>query len=228
MAIDTPGFTDFASNGSCDVSFPELTCGSIDCALGTTACTTISVVGGVAPYTWSTSKGVISGSGASVTLCPGANTGFNVAGAAICKQVKYCCTFTGCSSKSWGCNDQSTQACTSVGGCSCPGMGSCACSSCAGCTNLSGCINSASCSCKTNPSACWCCGGGGSCCGTTGCECLQTHGTSCDVRSAGQISGGCVPCTISMAGGVVVTVEDALGNQAFCTVSVVDPDGKAI
>jgi hypothetical protein len=234
MAVNTPGFSNFTVNdsgGSCETSFPSLMAsGAMDCSLGTAACITVTVTGGVAPYDWSTNLGVISGSGSSITLCPEANPGSGVGGNAFGKCAMYCCVFVSCSCSYFGCNDQINAGCSGTGCatiCSATGR-NCTCSSCSGCSPLDCCLGGQPGCMSVNS-----CNHGG-CCGTTnnpgnGCACLAASGAQADLRTGTMISAGCNPCSISMAGGnVTVTVTDALGSSAFVVIDVTDPDGKPI
>ena len=192
--------------------------GTMNCFTGQTSVPLVAT-GGVPPYTWSTDRGSITVGDptSSATLTPATNTGSGVAGNAYGKQVKYCCTFTGCVGEIWKCDGTVAFPCGtgSVPDC---GLGACACGSCSGCSNLSGCIDIAGCACRVDPVT-RCCGQGTTF--SSACAALASHGTACDLRSAGMIAAGCNPCAVQfMSGEPVVTVTDSEGNSFSFTVEV--------
>ncbi len=192
---------------SCDPISVEAS-GDIDCLLGP-ECVTLTAAGGVAPYSWSTTKGAITPAVDTLTaeLCPPTNSGSGLGGGAY----QIVSVFKGSS-----CFHYYTLEvfdCAGVGG-GCSGVGGSECGHGApGANSASFCASGSTCE------------GTGSCTGlpTYNPYCAGLYATRqwmCDRRSAAQISGGCSPCRISMDGGAVVTVEDSLGNTAFVAVGV--------
>lgn len=180
--------------------------GTMDCVGA--ASVTLTVTGGAAPYTWSTTVGVLSSStGSSVALTPPVNSGSGLPGIAYSytsKYVKPFCT-TDCFRARYAC-DGSFIDCTGAGGNACMAtLGG----SCSGFvtdpTNIPGPVyRSSAAHCTTLPVY------------TDGCAgVLATKQCLLDERSGAQISGGCAPCVIVFADGAIVTVTDAQGHQAF-------------
>lgn len=188
--------------------------GTINCLTGDST-VPIFVNGGVGPYTWSTTLGSLGASTTSTgsnTLGPSTNTGSSVSGTAAGKCVKYCRTFIFCSCKAWGCDGSEVQACSETG-CStiCTAAGiNCSCADCGSCPNISCCL----------PAFTSCV----SCCDTpqvdSGCACLNSHGTTVDLRTAQMISDGCNPCITQFMNSPVVTVTDSRGNSISFSVEV--------
>lgn len=178
---------------------------SLKCA--TTKSLRLIACGGLPPYTWSHtgSLGLSHTEGNETVVTPPDNSGSAVAGDAY-KLVSCGC---GGSNTNYylqeihGCDDAITSACTET----------------AALAALT-CNNGNIPNCCSNPLACNGDGTDGTCtCGAStfsaGSPCtrcgssLPVGGTLCDIRSAGQISGGCAPCGLQT--GETVSVEDSAG-----------------
>jgi len=167
---------------------------------------TLTAAGGSAPYTWATTKGIITPGipTSTAVLTPAANPGSAVAGDAFLIAAKFMPGFCDCVCRAFGCDDVANSACTGVG-----------CNSCWPTTcSCTGCANGSDSLFRTDPIFDNC-GKPYYVDGCTGLEALHRH---CDVRTAEMISGGCNPCSISMDGGAVVTVTDNQGTSAFVAV----------
>jgi hypothetical protein len=237
MAIDTPGFINFTNNTTCSYSQPTIISGSggggggpggggdcddgpddtinLDCQ--STTCVTLTVCGGLNPYTWSTDNGTLNTTvGQTVILCAPANSGSGVAGNAYTYSAKYVQAFctVACAKATYKCDGtlNTTLNCSS-GGCEvcfCHGASpgtcnppTCVCSGFLPSTPAPACRVGLSAQC------------GFSACGTVDLCVLAETFRQCfrDARTAGMISGGCNPCAISMEDGATVTVTDVLGNS---------------
>lgn len=228
MAVSTPGFITFTSNGASCAYQPmsltkatpsppnplpdNATNGDWDCINGYTS-VLVSVTGGQGPYSWGATVGNITPNSptSSAVLTPPTNSGSGVGGIAYGRVAKFCggLCFYNCAGSLYNCDDSLNCACP------CAGMNNTAClSACfgpgAGCAwpNEVPPPNFKIPSCGSN------CGGG-----TASDGCAGNGLCHCDLRSSGMISGGCNPCGVSTVGGSVVTVTDSFGNTAFITVN---------
>ena len=173
-------------------------------AMNCTSGVSFSVSGGVAPYSWSASKGTLTTSGAkndSAILRAPANAGAAVAGIAYVKAgANLSGTYPACGATfgcyAYSCNDASLGT---------TGTGNC-------CNNLWGL--------GLTPGAPVCsftitgCPGGDIIVTSTG-----AAGPVEDKRSAPMIAAGCNPCSISMAGTTTVTVTDSSGKSATAVIT---------
>lgn len=207
MAIELPAnWASFSggSGASCELSTPAITSsGDIDCH--GTASVTLSVSGGVGPYSWGTTKGVLdSATGTTVHLTPPANPYAGSAGTlAYVITTKKIHNFCSCLTSAWDCYGNKWQTCTGSNACTTCFPNGCSCSNCASASD-------AVCDSKCTPCQC-----GKSACVGSGCpedngHCFCVSGT-----------GTCQPCAITMEGGAVVTVTDSLGQSTFVTVSTI-------
>jgi hypothetical protein len=203
MAIELPNnWTTFSGGdgASCALSTPSINAsGEMDCEAG--ASVTLTVTGGIGPYDWTTTKGVITGSpGTSVTLTPPANPYTGAAGTvAYSIGTKIIDVFCACRTSIWDCYGTKFQTCLGINAC---WTGSCVCGNCAGAAD-------AVCDISCTPS----CACGKPACAGSGCPEANSH------HFCINGTGNCQPCAISMNGGAVVTVTDSLGQSAFVTVS---------
>jgi len=213
MSIATEGWTSFSGGAgeSCAVSTPVIN-GAQDMDCHGTASVTLTVSGGIGPYSWVTTEGQLSSaSGTSTTLTPAANPGSGHAPStgAYGIATKRIVTFCSCLASTWNCAGDALSTCEAVSSAGCWLLGtggSCSCSNC-------GSAADAVCDDTCTPT----CSCGKSQCAGGGCPESNAH-TFCDFRDAAAIAAGCNPCAISMSGGAVVTVTDSLGQSAFVTI----------
>lgn len=226
MSISTPGWSDFSGVVTCPsgggtptISGPSTPGGSNppDCDVGVTPVDNLDcegtrqsklfVCGGVPPYSWSTTKGTVTPStGTSTTLTPPTNPYVGAAGtSAYGITTKFISTFCTCFTSIWDCYETKIQTCLAINsvGCwqYCRGpSATCSCSNCGSATDAV---------CTTNPllpCGKQLCSGGGCPESNSHCFCISTSDATCQ------------PCPISMDGGAVVTVTDAIGQTDVDTV----------
>jgi hypothetical protein len=200
MSITTDGWTSFSggAGASCTVSLPVIS-GAEDMVCDGAASVTLTVSGGVGPYSWGTTKGQLSSAtGTSTTLTPPTNPYSGSAGTTAYRiTTKSLRTFCGCATSIWDCYDNKFQTC--IGGNPC-WAGACSCSNC---------TSAADAVCDTTlPLSC----GKPQCADAGGCPEVNAHKFCIDA------TGDCQPCAVSMDGGAVVTVTDSLGQTAFVTI----------
>lgn len=187
---------------------------------------TYTASGGVGPYTWSITAGVLSAAtGSTTTLTPAANAGAGVAGNAYTKGTLY--TDCGHSSgtdhacnnacEDYGCNDQDKGNASPTGSNDCGSYAAqvfndptCACSAHTG-HNMTSCVGGSStvaidCSNSANPAL-------------TSLQLAQQYGVVTDIRTAGMISSGCAPCGITL-NGAVLTLTDARSVSVTKTIKI--------
>lgn len=183
--------------------------GDMDCHSG--ASVTLTASGGVAPYSWETTKGTLSSTtGAVVTLTPPTNSGSSFQPGVIAYgiAVKYIVTFCACRSSHWDCGGNQVQDCLAINSAGCWGN-TCSCSNCAQAADAVCDLNGAGqCSKPACPDS-------------DPCVTLESLHKFCDERTQEQIDNSCNPCAISMQGGAVVTVTDSLGQSAFVTIDTI-------
>lgn len=178
-----------------------------NCFLG--ICGTVTVTGGVPPYSFSTDVGTITvdAGGTSAMVCAGANPGSaeNPSVVAFGKCEMHCCTFISCVCKGWNCNGDLVKTCGPTA-CNqiCTKTGrSCTCASCSGCSPIDACLTGACAPCTF-------------CCDvdkfSSACDALESVGAFADMRSDNGLSSDCQPCAIQFQNGAVVTVQDSIGN----------------
>jgi hypothetical protein len=184
--------------------------GDFECMESANVVITLTASGGVPPYTWDTDKGIVTSINATqAELVPEANPGSSVPGRAYGIVAKYSDLFCNCSCQFYRCDDSLEIECQDTGCGECwsdSGGSSCACATCAAGSDIMFRLRPTD-SCNTGTPQMG-----------SGCEGLLSVHRFCDARSGGQISGGCNPCALSMEGGAVVTVTDAVGNEAFVAV----------
>jgi hypothetical protein len=209
MAIVLPdNWTTFSGGDGavCELSAPSISSsGDMDCLGG--ASVTLSVTGGVGPYSWVTTKGVLdSATGTTVHLTPPANTYSGISGTnAFAITTKAIGTFCFCKTSVWDCYGTKWQTCLGINNdCWLDCGGQCTCNNC---TTAADAVCDTSCS----PS-CDC--GKSQCADSFGCPEVNAH---CFCTS-GDGDPTCLPCAISMNGGAVVTVTDSLGQSSFVAV----------
>jgi len=208
MAIEPAGWTGFSGGegASCSISTPSIS-GATDMDCQGAASVSLSVSGGVGPYSWATTLGNLSdATGPTTTLTPPANpwtgaSGTNAYGIA----TKHIDVFCSCRASIWDCYGNQWQTCAAPNSLGCwQACGGAACT-CTNCTTAADAVCDTSC----NPN----CSCGKSACGDaegwpeSNAHCFCITGT-----------GDCQPCAISMNGGAVVTVTDSLGQTAFVTI----------
>lgn len=208
MAVSLPpNWTTFdgGDDGTCDVSTPVIA-GAIDLDCHGAASVTLTVSGGIAPYSWGTTLGVLSAAtGTTTTLTPPVNP---YAGAANTNAyqitTKFISTFCDCRTSIWDCYGGVKQTCLGSSGqpCwgTCDGGAGCSCSSCASAAGAV-CDNTCTPSCSCGKPQC------SGVCPEDNLHCFCINGT-----------GSCQPCAISMNAGAVVTVTDSLGQTDFVTI----------
>jgi hypothetical protein len=179
--------------------------GTMNCTSGVT----FNVSGGVAPYHWSASKGVMTPSGAkseSAVLSAPANTGSAVAGTAYIKAVVGCqpgpsCVFIWDTYNCAGVQTATGNSTIASSPLVCNGgnLNTFDVPMCPG-------VHVPPCNCSgVAPGP------------VTGCS--ASGGTVCDQRTAPMISSGCSPCAISMAGTTTVSVTDSAGHSATAVIT---------
>lgn len=204
MAVSLPpNWTTFSGgdDGTCAVSTPVIA-GATDLDCEGTASVTLTVSGGIAPYSWVTTLGVLSAAtGTSTTLTPPANPYSDAAGtSAFRATTKIIGTFCSCRTSIWDCYGTKYQTCIGTNSCWAGVCGtSCTCVNCS---------TAADAVCTTNP-ALPC---GKSLCSGSGCPEDNAHCFCIDG------TGNCQPCAITMNAGAVVTVTDSLGQTDFVTI----------
>ena len=174
----------------------KIQCCSTDCSMNcaTTRRLDLTACGGKPPYSWTTTKGtLLSTHGSSVTVAASNN---NVAGVAsrvlIGGDDGVCTGGADYTRKEYGCNDQLVSS-----------------------TVVS--WSSPCCECSTGvPSPTSCSEPPNAGCGA-GVVSFRCSTFTCDLRDAGMIAAGCVPC-FSLIGGVV-TVTDSLGTAVSKTLA---------
>lgn len=201
MAVTVPPhWTTFTGgdDGTCAVSTPVIA-GSGDLACQGAASVTLTVSGGIAPYSWGTTLGVLSSAtGTTTTLTPPANPYAGAAGTnAYSITTKKIHTFCACLTTVWDCYGNVFQTCSGAFSC---WVGSCACTNCATAAD-------AVCDSKCTPCVC-----GKTVCAGGGCPESNAH------RFCITGTGSCQPCAITMNAGAVVTVTDSLGQTDFVTI----------
>ena len=208
MAIELPNNWASFSGGDGVCTLPSINAsGEMDC-LGA-ASVTLTVSGGVGPYNWTTTVGVLTGSpGVSVVLTPPTNPGstYVPTQAAFGITTKFISTFCDCRTTLWNCAGVKIQECLAPNSSGCwqdCGGSSCTCGNCS---------QAADAVCSITAGVCGkpACAGGA--CPENNAHCF------CDIRSGDQIANFCHPCAIMMQGGAVVTVTDSLSQSAFVTV----------
>jgi hypothetical protein len=203
MAIEVPGWTTFTGGDdgdACTLSTPSIgASGDMDCE-GSMA-VTLTVTGGIGPFSWGTTKGILTPTtGTTVVLTPPVNTYSGPIGTnAFSMGTKSKKTFCGCRSTVWDCYGTKWATCQSSHTCWNTGF---ACS-CANCSQAADAV---------------CVQPGHSGCGLPTCN----DADGCPENNAHDFcinaTGDCYPCAVSMNGGAVVTVTDSIGQTAFVTV----------
>lgn len=189
--------------------------GTLNCVSGNDS-VNLTVTGGVGPYSWSTTAGVLGASSTSIgqnTLSAAPNPHPETAGVAQGACMHFCSVlgFPDCRGWERDCNgDIITCGSTSIASvCAAAGI-TCPCADCGSCSNLV-CTSDSHVGCCNLPT----CFPDADCEGVVG-----AYGTQVDMRTGGMVAAGCNPCIVQFITPPVITVTDSQGNSVAYSVDV--------
>jgi hypothetical protein len=208
MAVEAPtNWTSFTGgdDGTCDVSTPTITVtspvsGYLECEGA--AEVELTVTGGIGPYSWGTTLGVLdSATGSVVHLTPPTNPYSGATGTpAYSITTKVIGTFCACLTSISDCYGTKYQTCIGTNACTTCYPNGCTCTNC---TTASDAV----CDSRAPYGTC-----GKAACSGSGCP--EDNGHCFCILGTGQ----CQPCAITMNAGAVVTVTDSLDQTDVVTI----------